>query len=135
MSERFSGQDMTVSFVISLHGEALRGLPSTVLDSIAAAFKNAGSNPSGLATKVGTSIAVAQGIAYLDFGFIEPALLAKVMVDQQNGKAVPEQVEGKLVARVSFGLDVLARLQHQMQQMFLSMRQAQGNGNGMKVDK
>lgn len=74
------------------------------------------------------TVSVAQGIAYLDFGFIEPALLAKVMVDQQNGKAMPEQVEGTLVARVSLGLDVMARLQQQMQQVFMSMRQAQGNG-------
>ena len=74
------------------------------------------------------TVSVAQGIAYLDFGFIEPAQLAKVMVDSQNGKAVPGQVEGKLVARVSLGLDVLARLQHQMQQVFMSMRQAQVNG-------
>lgn len=79
------------------------------------------------------TVAVAQGIAYLDFGFIEPAMLAKVMVDSQNGKTLPEQVEGTLVARVSLGLDVMARLQHQMQQVFLSMRQAQENGN--KVEK
>lgn len=74
------------------------------------------------------TVSVAQGIAYLDFGFIEPAMLAKVIVDQQNGQALPGHVEGKLVARVSLGLDVMARLQHQMQQVFLSMRQAQGNG-------
>ena len=74
------------------------------------------------------TVSVAQGIAYLDFGFIEPARLAKVALDSQNGKAVPDQVEGKLVARVSLGLDVLARLQHQMQQIFLSMRQTQVNG-------
>jgi hypothetical protein len=79
------------------------------------------------------TVAVAQGIAYLDFGFIEPALLAKVMVDSQNGKGLPEQVEGKLVARVSLGLDVMARLQHQMRQVFVSMKQAQKNG--AKTDK
>ncbi len=73
------------------------------------------------------TVSVAQGIAYLDFGFIEPALLSTVMVASQNGKAVPEQVDGKLVARVSLGLDVLGRLQHQIQQVFLSMSQAQGN--------
>jgi len=71
---------------------------------------------------------VAEGIAYLDFGFIGPALLAKVAMDSQNGKALPETVEGRLAVRVSMGLDVLARLQHQMQQVFLSMRQAQGVG-------
>ena len=45
------------------------------------------------------TVTVAQGIAYLDFGFIEPALLAKVMVDSQNGQALPEYVEGKPVVR------------------------------------
>ena len=80
-----------------------------------------------IASNVAT-VTVAQGIAYLDFGFIEPALLATVMMDSQSGKAVPEHVEGKLVARVSLGLDVLGRLQHQMQQIFLGMSQAQANG-------
>ncbi len=75
-----------------------------------------------------STVAVAQGIAYVDFGFIEPAMLAKVMVDSQNGKALPDQVDGKLVARVSLGLDVMARLQHQMQQVFLNIRQAPVNG-------
>jgi hypothetical protein len=79
------------------------------------------------------TVTVAQGIAYVDFGFIEPALLAKVMVDSQHGKTLPEAIEGKLVARVSLGLDVLGRLQYQMQQVLLSMRQAQGNGS--KTDK
>lgn len=80
-----------------------------------------------------STVSVAQGIAYLDFGFIEPALLAKVMVDSQNGQALPGHVEGKLVTRVSLGLDVLTRLQGQMQQVFVGMRQAQRNGT--KVEK
>ena len=71
---------------------------------------------------------MAQGIAYLDFGFIEPALLVKVMMASQNGQTSPEQVEGKLVTRVSLGLDVLARLQGQMQQVLLNLRQVQMNG-------
>jgi len=74
------------------------------------------------------TVTVAQGIAYVDFGFIEPTMLAKVMVDSQNGKTLPEQVEGKLVARVSLGLDVMARLQGQMQQVFLNIRPALVNG-------
>lgn len=79
-----------------------------------------------------STVSIAQGIAYLDFGFIEPALLAKVMVDAQNGQALPGQVEGKLVARVSVGLDVLGRLQYQMQRIFENVRQAQGNGANAK---
>jgi hypothetical protein len=80
-----------------------------------------------IASNVAT-VTVAQGIAYVDFGFIEPALLARVALDSQHGKTLPEQVDGKLVVRVSLGLDVMARLQGQMQQVFLSMRQAQVNG-------
>ena len=75
-----------------------------------------------------STVAVAQGIAYLDFGFIELALLAKVMVEGQNGKAVPEHVDGKLVVRISLGLVVLARLQGQMQQVFMNLRQPPVNG-------
>lgn len=51
-----------------------------------------------------------------------------VVVDLQNGQVVPGQVEGKLVTRVSLGMDVMARLQHQMQQVFENVRQAQLNG-------
>jgi hypothetical protein len=50
------------------------------------------------------------------------------MRDQQNGPALPEQVEGKLVTRVSLGLDVLARLQGQVQQTFMNIRPASTNG-------
>jgi hypothetical protein len=74
------------------------------------------------------TVSVAQGIAYVDFGFIEPALLARVALDSQNGKALPAAVEGKLAVRVAMGMDVLVRLQQQVQQMLLGMRQAQGNG-------
>ena len=45
-----------------------------------------------------TKVGVTQAIAYVDCGFIEPVLLAKMVVDSQNGKAVPGQVEGKFVA-------------------------------------
>ena len=74
------------------------------------------------------TVTVAQGIAYVDFGFIEPALLAKVAVDSQHGKTLPETVDGKLAVRISLGLDVLARLQGQVQQVFLNIRPAPVNG-------
>lgn len=54
------------------------------------------------------------------------------MMDAQHGQALPGHVEGKLVARVSVGLDVLARLQGQIQRVFENMRQAQGNGANAK---
>lgn len=81
------------------------------------------SEPSGhpLATNY-TSVGVAQGIAYLDFGFIEPAMLSAVVKTAKDSQAVPKGLEGHLVARVAMGVDVVTRLHQQIQQVLMSMR-------------
>ncbi len=71
-----------------------------------------------------TNVGVAQGIAYVDFGFIEPALLAAIAKTAKDGQAAPKRLEGHLVARVAMGADVLARLHQQIQQVLVSMRDA-----------
>ncbi len=73
-----------------------------------------------------TNVGVAQGIAYLDFGFIEPALLAAIAKTKtaQDGQAAPKGLEGHLVTRVAMGVDVLARLHQQIQQVLVGMRDA-----------
>lgn len=71
-----------------------------------------------------TNVGVAQGIAYLDFGFIEPALLGAIAKTAKDGQAAPKGLEGHLVSRVAMGVDVLARLQQQIQQVLVSMREA-----------
>ncbi|MEW6245076.1 MAG: hypothetical protein AB1555_00010 [Nitrospirota bacterium] len=48
-----------------------------------------------------TTVAVAQGIAYLDFGFIEPAMLAMLARTARDGKAIPERLDRKLVVRMT----------------------------------
>ena len=62
-----------------------------------------------------TNVGVAQGIAYIDFGFIEPTLLAAVAKTAKDGQAAPKGLDGTLVTRVAMGLDVLARLHQQIQ--------------------
>jgi len=57
-----------------------------------------------------TNVGVAQGIAYLDFGFIEPTLLAAIAKTAKDGQATPKGLEDVLVTRVAMGVDVLARL-------------------------
>ncbi|MGH7255155.1 MAG: hypothetical protein ACREI3_05200, partial [Nitrospirales bacterium] len=47
-----------------------------------------------------STISVAQGIAYLDFGFIEPSTLVAVARSARNGQAGAKEVEGKQVVRV-----------------------------------
>ena len=41
-----------------------------------------------------TNIGVAQGIAYVDFGFIEPTLLAAIAKTTKDGQAAPKGLEG-----------------------------------------
>jgi hypothetical protein len=76
-----------------------------------------------------TNVGVAQGIAYLDFGFIEPALLRAIVKTAKDGQATPKAIEGQLVSRIAMGTDVLARLYHQLQQALLSLRVSAGTDN------
>lgn len=78
-----------------------------------------------------SNVGVAQGIAYLDFGFIEPALLAAITKTAKDGHAAPKGLDGHLVTRVAMGIDVLARLQQQIQQVLVGLREArQGKAKG-----
>jgi hypothetical protein len=71
-----------------------------------------------------TNVGVAQGIAYLDFGFIEPALLGAIAKTAKDGQAAPKAIDGQLITRMAMGFDVLARLHQQIQQVLVKMRDA-----------
>jgi hypothetical protein len=71
-----------------------------------------------------TNVGVAQGIAYLDFGFLEPALLSAIARTATNGQPAPKELHGTLVSRVAMPLDALVRLHHQVQQVLVSLRDA-----------
>ena len=71
-----------------------------------------------------TNVGVAQGIASVDFGFIEPALFAAIAKTAKEGPAAPKGLEGALVTRVAMGVDVLARLHQQIQQVLVGLRDA-----------
>ena len=71
-----------------------------------------------------TNVGVAQGIAYVDFGFIEPALLAAIAKTAKDGQAAPKGLEGALVTRVAMSVDVLAWLHQQIQQVLVGLRDA-----------
>ena len=72
-----------------------------------------------------TNVGVSQGIAHVDFGFIEPTQLAAVAKTAKDGQAAPKGLEGAIVTRVAMSVDVLARLHQQIQQVLVSMRDAQ----------
>jgi len=59
---------------------------------------------------------VAQGIAYLEFGFIEPGLLNAVVRAAKANGPLPKAVQGRLASRVAMPLD------QQVQQLLVSLR-------------
>jgi hypothetical protein len=69
-----------------------------------------------------TNVGVAQGIAYVDFGFIEPALLAAIAKTAKDGQAAPKGLDGHLVTRVAMDIGALARLQQQIQQVLAGLQ-------------
>ncbi len=69
-----------------------------------------------------STISVAQGIAYLDFGFIEPSTLVTVARAARDGQGSAKGVEGKQVVRVALPLDALERLEQQLQRVGQELR-------------
>jgi uncharacterized membrane protein len=71
-----------------------------------------------------TTVNPAPGMAFVDFGFIEPSLLAVIpRVTKQSGR-LPESVNGKLAVRVAMGYDAVAGLHQQIGQIFSGLRSA-----------
>ena len=66
-----------------------------------------------------TNVGLAQGIAYLDFGFIEPALLSTIAKTLKDGQVASKSIDGQLVTRIAMGVDVLTRLHKQIQQVLI----------------
>lgn len=57
-------------------------------------------------------------------GEIEPGLLGAIAKIAKDGQAAPKGLDGHLVTRVAMGVDVLARLHQQIQQVLVGMRDA-----------
>jgi hypothetical protein len=64
-----------------------------------------------------SAVSVAQEIAHVDFGFIEPALFGALGRAIRQRKPVPKGVRGTRVARVAMPLDALVRLERQLRRV------------------
>ncbi|TKB66667.1 MAG: hypothetical protein E8D52_13295 [Nitrospira sp.] len=62
-----------------------------------------------------TNVGVAQGMAYLDFRFIEPATLAAIAKTTKDGQVAPKGLDGHFVSRVAMDVSALVRLHQQIQ--------------------
>jgi len=70
------------------------------------------------------NVGVAQGIAYVDFGFLEPTALAAVAKTAKDGQPAPKGLDGHLVTRVAMPLDGLVRLHQQIRQVLVGLKEA-----------
>jgi hypothetical protein len=70
-----------------------------------------------------TNVNVAPGMVYIDFGFLEPAMLSALPRVASQGK-LPESVNGKLAVRVAMGYDALATMNEQLSQVLQGLKAA-----------
>ncbi len=69
-----------------------------------------------------TALNVSPGMAFIDFGFIEPGMLAALPRLVQQGSKLPENINCKLAVRVAMGYEALANLQQQLTQVLSSVQ-------------
>jgi hypothetical protein len=82
-----------------------------------------------------TSLNVAPGMVFVDFGFLEPAILTALPRVARSGGKLPERLNGKLAVRVALGYDALANLHQQLGQVLRGLGQAQAaRAAGAKKD-
>jgi len=74
-----------------------------------------------------SAINLAPGMAFIDFGFIEPATLASLPRAAQLGGKMPEFLNGRLAVRVAIGYDGLAQLQQQLTRVLSELSKAAKN--------
>jgi hypothetical protein len=78
------------------------------------------------------SINLAPGMAYIDFGFIEPGVLSALPRIAQQGGKLPDEISGKLAVRVVMGFDGLANLQQQLTRVMGELAKAAQQGQEKK---
>ena len=79
------------------------------------------------------SINVSPGMAFIDFGFLEPGMLAALPRMARSGGKLPERLNGKLAVRVALGYDTLANLHQQLGRVLTGLSQA-ARAAGAKKD-
>jgi hypothetical protein len=71
-----------------------------------------------------TSVNVAPGMVFIDFGFLEPGMLNALPRVAKEGGKLPESLNGKLAVRVAMGFDGVAAMYQQLGQVLKGLREA-----------
>ena len=75
-----------------------------------------------------TTLNVSPGMAFIDFGFLEPGMLAALPRVAKAGGKMPERLNGKLAVRVAMGFDAMANLHQQLGRVVAGLRETAGKG-------
>ena len=75
---------------------------------------------------------VAPGMAFIDFGFIEPRLLAALPNMALAGGKMPERIDGRLAVRVAIGFDAVQSLHQQLGRILAGLEAARDANKEMK---
>ena len=67
------------------------------------------------------SLQPASGMLLLDFGFLEPSVLAALPNVARRGGKLPESLNGRLAVRVAMGYDSAVQLQNQLTRLMEQM--------------
>jgi len=68
-----------------------------------------------------TQVNVAPGMAFVDFGFLEPAMMNALPRVAKAGGKLPESIGGRLAVRVAVGYDTLAALHQQLDRVLAGL--------------
>jgi hypothetical protein len=71
-----------------------------------------------------TTVSVAPGMVFIDFGFVEPGLMSALPRMARLGGKMPERITGKLAVRVALGFDSLTALHQQLGQVLKGLGDA-----------
>ena len=75
----------------------------------------------------------APGMVMIDFGFLEPAVLAALPRVAKRGGKLPESLNGRLAVRVAMGYAGVAALQQQLTRLLTEMaKAAEGRTDGKR---
>lgn len=69
-----------------------------------------------------TVVNPAPDMAFIDFGFLEPAMLAALPRAAKQGVKLPQSLNGKLAVRVAMSYDTLAGLHQQLGSVLVGLR-------------
>src|SRR5688572_7553913 len=78
-----------------------------------------------------TALNVAPGVVFIDFGFLEPGVLAALPRVARQGGKLPETINGRLAVRVALAYDSVQNLKRQLDQL-VAPRAARTGGSERK---